>query len=140
MSTRAGAPLSRRHASIPLAPLCVTLASHSVPCELSHMPPRSKSIVGRPPLPPPQKQLKSLSNHERERFTEDDAPEHWDIGLSTAVHVCPRQLGQILLLYQPIWLANPSIEQYHIVCPDVQAFFNLDLLGEDESVKGVNTQ
>ncbi len=62
------------------------------------------------------------------------------LGLSTAVHVCPRQLGQILLLYQPIWLANPSIEQYHIVCPDVQAFFNLHLLGEDESVKGVNTQ
>ncbi len=62
------------------------------------------------------------------------------LGLSTAVRICPRQLGQILLLYQPIWLANPSIEQYHIVCPDVQAFFNLDLLGEDESVERGNTQ
>ena len=43
-------------------------------------------------------------------------------GLSTAVRICPRQLAQILLRYQPIWLANPAIEQYHIVCPDVQAF------------------
>ena len=43
--------------------------------------------------------------------------------LSTAVHNLSRRLGQMLLLYQPIWLANRPIEQYHFVCPNVQAFW-----------------